>query len=72
MAQQFIVGSNARVLGDAPNVGVKGLRKTRTDSDALHTFENPQDNLAPKEYVHLVACAQKGFRKPTSARILRY
>jgi hypothetical protein len=35
---------NAGVLGNEPNIGVKGLRnRARSDSDALRTFENPQD-----------------------------
>lgn len=38
------VGVNASILGNEPNIGVKGLRfRARTDSDAMHTFENPQD-----------------------------
>jgi len=37
---------NASVLGNEPNVGVKGLKtRARGDSDALKVFENPQETL---------------------------
>lgn len=45
MAYKQPVGVSAAVLGNEPNVGVKGLRSRQDRTDAVHVLENPQDTM---------------------------